>query len=152
VERRDGEYEDGGDGGSDEILRAEWAKSRARTNQATEEVCLLREEMRRFVEFLNSKAQWWTERQALRKPKDCALQEGLASYAVEQAQIQRDICSASQALFKTPLEEMETIVDEVYDEDEEEEGDGGAEANAGGSEEEWSEGDGEDDNSEDDDI
>jgi len=88
VERRDGVYEDGADGGSDDILQAEWAKSRARANRATEEVRLLREEMRRLVEFLNWKARWWMAMQALRTPNDRALREGLTSYAVKQAHIQ----------------------------------------------------------------
>lgn len=44
---------------SDDILRAEWCKSRARANCATEEVLLLKEEMRRTLAFLNWRAGWW---------------------------------------------------------------------------------------------
>jgi len=56
VERSDGAYGGEGNTGDDNILRAEWAKSRARTKRATEEVLLLQEEMRRLVEFLKWKA------------------------------------------------------------------------------------------------
>jgi hypothetical protein len=41
----------------DDILRVEWAKSRARSNRATEEVLLLLEEMRRVLLFLEWKSQ-----------------------------------------------------------------------------------------------
>ncbi len=41
------------------ILRAEWARSRARVRRASEEVMLLREEMRRVLESLEFKASWW---------------------------------------------------------------------------------------------
>jgi hypothetical protein len=62
----------GEDVGAD-ILCLEWAKSRARANRAEEEVLLVREEMRRMLEFLNSKARWWEEIGKLRTPsdKDC---------------------------------------------------------------------------------
>lgn len=43
---------------SEEILQAEWAKSRARATRWTEEVMLLKEEMRRALAFLNWRAQW----------------------------------------------------------------------------------------------
>ena len=48
---------------TDEILRTEWAKSRARTIRCKEEVMLLKEEMRRVTEFLGWKSQWWREQE-----------------------------------------------------------------------------------------
>ncbi len=51
----------------DDILRAEWARSRARVRRATEEVTLLREEMRRVLQFLQWKAKWWDARVDARK-------------------------------------------------------------------------------------
>jgi len=122
VERRDGAYEGGGSSGNDDILRAEWAKSRARATHATEEVLMLREEMRRLIEFLNWKARWWTVRQTLRLVKDPALQEGLLSYAIKQSRIQRELCNLAQGLFKTPLEDMSTLDSVSGDDDEDEEG------------------------------
>ena len=109
VERRDGAYEGDGGTSNDNILRVEWAKSRARATRATEEVLMLREEMRRLVEFLNWKARWWTERQTLRTVRDPALKEGILSYAIKQACIQCELCALAQGLFKTPLEEMTTL-------------------------------------------
>jgi len=119
VERGDGTHE-GADGGqSDDILRSEWAKSRARSNRATEEVRLLREEMRRLVEFLNWKARWWTERQTLRSSNNKALLEGITSYAIKQARVQRELGALAQNLFKTPLEEIDAALGGGDDEDEE---------------------------------
>lgn len=43
---------DGSTADSDEVLRSEWSKSRARAKRATEEVHLLREEMCRALKFL----------------------------------------------------------------------------------------------------
>ena len=45
----------------------------------------------------------------LRTVKNAALQEGILSYAIKQARIQRDLCGLAQGLFKTPLEEMTTL-------------------------------------------
>ena len=123
VERSDGTNEGGGSGSTDDILRAEWAKSRARATRATEEVLMLREEMRRLIEFLNWKARWWTVRQTLRPVNNSALQEGLLSYAIKQARVQRELSSLAQGLFKTPLEEMGSLDsmggDDGEDDDEE---------------------------------
>jgi len=49
---------DNPDNSNDDILRVEWVKSRARAARAHEEVLLLREEMRRVLEFLQWKANW----------------------------------------------------------------------------------------------
>ena len=58
--------------------------------------------------------------------------EGLVSYTVKQAAIQRQLCASFQALYKLPLHQMEmaTQVDEgrsrgVDDEDEDSEEEGG---------------------------
>jgi hypothetical protein len=88
---------------SDDILRSEWAKSRARAKRATEEVCLLREEMRRALEFLEWKSEWWLSRQTSREVTCSALAEGLQAYAQEQSDIQRDLLDSWRSLFTTPL-------------------------------------------------
>lgn len=149
VERRDGAYEGEGSSSNDDILRAEWAKSRARATRATEEVRMLREEMRRLVEFLNWKARWWTERQTLRLVKSPALQEGIFSYAIKQARVQRELCGLAQGLFKTPLENMATLDSGGSDNGEEE---GDVTGDFGGDEDSEEEGfEGGDDDDDDDD-
>ena len=55
-----------GEDKEDAILQVEWAKSRARSLRAQEEVLLLKEEMRRVTAFLAWKAKWWTEREEAR--------------------------------------------------------------------------------------
>jgi len=125
VERRDGAYEGEGSSSNNDILRAEWAKSRACTMRATEEVQMLQEEMRHLVKFLNWKAQWWTERQNLCLVKSPALQEGIFSYAIKQARVQCELCSLAQGLFKTPLENMATLDSGGSDNGEEEGFEGG---------------------------
>ncbi|THU75377.1 hypothetical protein K435DRAFT_556893, partial [Dendrothele bispora CBS 962.96] len=53
-----GMIEDGADE-NNEICRSEWCRSRARAKRATEEVMLLKEEMRRTIKFLEWKERWW---------------------------------------------------------------------------------------------
>ncbi|KAJ6472963.1 hypothetical protein DFH09DRAFT_1343669 [Mycena vulgaris] len=45
--------------GMNEALRIEWAKTRARAMRQEEQVDLLEEEMRRILQFLRWKADWW---------------------------------------------------------------------------------------------
>ena len=69
----------------DDILRSEWAKSRARADRASEEVLLVREEMRRTLEYFNWKATWWEEWGKLKTQVDRSCLEGLQAYLMEQA-------------------------------------------------------------------
>lgn len=94
----------------DDILRAEWARSRARVRRATEEVMLLREEMRRVLAFLKWKAKWWDDRVDARSVKGHSLKEGINAYAVEQARLQRTLSVSFLALWKTPLAEIEGVL------------------------------------------
>ncbi|KDR68470.1 hypothetical protein GALMADRAFT_15264, partial [Galerina marginata CBS 339.88] len=87
-----------------DILRSEWARSRARANRATEEVALLREEMRRVLAFLNWKAWWWSSKQASRVVQDVVLTEGLQAYAIDQASLQRQLQESFRVIWKEPLE------------------------------------------------
>jgi hypothetical protein len=50
---------DNPDNSNDNILRVEWVKSCARAARACEEVLLLREEMRRVLEYLQWELRWW---------------------------------------------------------------------------------------------
>jgi hypothetical protein len=105
----------------DDILRSEWAKSRARANRANEEVLLIREEMRRTLEFLNWKAQWWEERGKLRTPLDKGSLEGLQAYSMEQAALQRQLHEGFKSIWKQPLQDVEE------EEEEKKRGDAGEE-------------------------
>ncbi|TDL13692.1 hypothetical protein BD410DRAFT_686190, partial [Rickenella mellea] len=48
--------------GMNDALRIEWCKARARLDRWTEEVDILREEMRRVESYLQHRAAWWTNR------------------------------------------------------------------------------------------
>jgi len=141
VERRDGKVEGLNDDENDDILRSEWAKSRARANRSSEEVMMVREEMRRLVEFLMWMARVWSERQSKRVVGDKALAEGLVAYAVEQAALQRRLCAAFQTLFKTPLQEMDNAAQELVDHDDDDEYAGNTDDGATFEEEEEGNGD-----------
>ena len=82
---------------------------------------MVREEMRRVVEFLMWMARVWSEQQSKRVVSDKALAEGLVAYAVEQAALQRRLCAAFQTLFKTPLQEMDNVAQESVDHDDDDE-------------------------------
>jgi uncharacterized membrane protein YgcG len=100
----------GGDGeGDDNILRSEWARSRARVRRCKEEVLLLLEEMRRVLEFLEWRAKWWEARRKPRTNISPELQEGLEAYATGQATDQRALSIAFQKVWKTPL----NLVDDI---------------------------------------
>ncbi|KAJ7270337.1 hypothetical protein C8J57DRAFT_1435473 [Mycena rebaudengoi] len=74
----------------DEALRLEWAKMRAKSMRWTEEVDLLEEEMRRVLQFLAWRSDWWRGLIDV-DPEvvvDLALREGFAAYAHRQARVQ----------------------------------------------------------------
>ena len=101
---------------SDDALRSEWAKSRARAKRATEEVHLLREEMSRALKFLEWKSKWWISRETSRVVTCLALAEGLQAYAQEQSHIQLNLLHSWRTVFSTPL----SIVDDDSPTEEEE--------------------------------
>ena len=84
-------------------LRPDWARSRARVHRCKEELQLLLEEMRRTLDFLKYKADWWEERAASRATASPELAEGLSSYAASQADVQMSLSSSFVCLWKTPL-------------------------------------------------
>ncbi|KAF9550947.1 hypothetical protein CPC08DRAFT_738337 [Agrocybe pediades] len=92
---------------SDDILRAEWAKSRARAARAREEVLLLKEEMRRMLLFLEWKAAWWDQQLTSRQVNSKELAEGLQAYTNSQACLQRALLAEFRKLWKAPLDEEE---------------------------------------------
>jgi hypothetical protein len=107
---------------NDDILRAEWATSWARAARATEEVLLLREEMRRVLAFLEWKANWWRLQAALQEVGS-ALSKALDSYAHSQAALQELLAAEFRVLWKNSLEdEQGDASDEDEDEDENDSG------------------------------
>ena len=84
---------------TDEILRSEWAKSRARANRCKEEVLLLKEEMRRVLVFLEWKSDWWLQRQSLRVGLPLELDEGLRAFSLGQADLQKGLASHFQEIW-----------------------------------------------------
>lgn len=106
-------FEDGDE--ADEILRAEWAISRARSHRAREEAELLVEEMRRVLEFLEWKARWWDTRKSGWQGVSPDLMEGLRSYAVDQAGMQRALAASFRLLWKTKLANVEDFDGDMWD-------------------------------------
>lgn len=92
---------------SDDILRAEWAKSRARANRSCEEVNLLREEMQRTVKFLKWRLQWWKDKPTSWPGVPEEVSEGIQAYAMEQADIQQDLAASFKLVWETPLADFE---------------------------------------------
>lgn len=76
-------------------FRHEWSKAYARKARWNEEVVLLKEEMRRVLEFLMWRSKDWLRKgdhQAISSLTTCAFQlEGLCAYACRQADVFRNI-------------------------------------------------------------
>ncbi|KAF9522288.1 hypothetical protein CPB83DRAFT_777307, partial [Crepidotus variabilis] len=100
---------DSPDNENDDFLRSEWAKSRARAARFTEEVLLLREEMRRTLAFLEWMARWWDGLKSNRSG-DGGLNEGLSAYATRQADLQRALAASFQTTWQKPLAEGATPI------------------------------------------
>ena len=107
---------------SDDILRAEWVKSRARAARCREEVLLLKEEMRRVIAFLDWKAAWWVDRQGARTDVTRNdLHEGLHAYAETQADLQKALKEEFCTIWKVSLDDSPASLEEdVGDGDEDE--------------------------------
>jgi hypothetical protein len=81
-------------------LRIEWCRSRARAMRWSEEVLLLREEMRRVLTFLEWDATRWETRVAEHTGLDDNVTEGMAAYANKQAHVRRSIASSFEQLWR----------------------------------------------------
>ncbi|KAJ7440330.1 hypothetical protein B0H11DRAFT_2253095 [Mycena galericulata] len=77
-----------------EALRIEWAKTRARAMRWGEEVDLLEEEMRRILQFLDWRAEWWRDQVDRRGLLDGAQKEGEAGYALRQSHLLAELRAA----------------------------------------------------------
>lgn len=104
----------------DDILRSEWARSKARCRRAREEVALLIEEMRRVLEFLEWRARWWNARGSVQLNVTPDVAEGLRAYAEEQANLQSSLAASFRKLWKTPLQRVDDVLglDDLGDIDE----------------------------------
>lgn len=109
----------------DDILRAEWARSRARVERAKEEVMMVKEEMGRTLRFLGWKERWWEGQRTGRANISKELSEGLEAYAIGQARVHRQLASKFKEVWKSPLTEGGTVEDEDSDDEDggEDEGD-----------------------------
>ncbi|KAJ7893749.1 hypothetical protein B0H13DRAFT_1625094 [Mycena leptocephala] len=68
-----------------ESIRVEWSRALGRKLRWSEEVMLLREEMRRVLRYLLWQARWWRERVALRDGLSAETAAGARAYALKQA-------------------------------------------------------------------
>lgn len=80
-------------------VRIEWCKSRARALQWSQEVELLREEMRRVLQFFAWHAGWWEEQGNRCISDQAADTEGLQAYAARQADIRRRVAGHFRILW-----------------------------------------------------
>ncbi|TDL23120.1 hypothetical protein BD410DRAFT_721379 [Rickenella mellea] len=82
--------------GMNDALRVEWCKARARLDRWTEEVDILREEMRRVEAYLQYRAKWWSSL-ALTcvhlTSTDAVVYSGAVAYAHKQAGLQAALCT-----------------------------------------------------------
>lgn len=96
-------------------MRIEWCKARARAMRWAEEVELLKEEMRRILQFFEWDAQRWDERglgNALQLD-DADQHEGQMAYAKRQAVLRRMLAES----FKTSWADTLALVDTFEDMD-----------------------------------
>ncbi|KAK7015545.1 hypothetical protein VNI00_019079 [Paramarasmius palmivorus] len=114
------QLEDGADENDNEILRSEWCKSRARAKRATEEVELLKEEMRRTAAYLEWKAEQWEMNAAVAfEGERSSEREGRRAYALSQAALQRALREKFLALWNKPLVRGGDDLEDEHEEDEE---------------------------------
>ncbi|KAJ7056035.1 hypothetical protein C8F01DRAFT_1211465 [Mycena amicta] len=84
----------GGDADAGEVhdaVRVQWSKARARRDRWTEEVLLLREEMKCVLRSLVSVEEVWQQRVGTREVAERGLANGLRAYALRQAAVYRRI-------------------------------------------------------------
>lgn len=84
-------------------LRIEWCRTRARAMRFSEEVLLLREEMRRTLASLRWYEDWW-EKQGSRRDVQVAIAEGLEAYAQKQAYYRRALHDQFNYLWRQSAE------------------------------------------------
>lgn len=81
----------------------EWAKSHVRAQRWAEEVVLLVEEMRRVIQYLDTKANWWRGESQRRPNVRPDIAQGLAAYGHRQAQLMEDLAKSFASQWRAPL-------------------------------------------------
>ncbi|KAJ7693184.1 hypothetical protein B0H17DRAFT_933273, partial [Mycena rosella] len=98
-------------------LCVEWSKAWARTRRWTEEVRLLKEEMRRVPLTLRWKATWWLEKERLAPAGfDEERAEGAAAYATRQAELYTKLAARFELMW-AGLQDLEAVPDEGEEEE-----------------------------------
>ncbi|KAF7426460.1 hypothetical protein PC9H_008829 [Pleurotus ostreatus] len=85
-------------------VRLEWCKSRARAMRWSEEVDLLKEEMRRVLQFMEWQASEWEKRAESTESTGSAagdIQRGAAAYAKRQASIRRSLTAEFRRMWSS---------------------------------------------------
>ncbi|TFK60718.1 hypothetical protein BDN72DRAFT_904734 [Pluteus cervinus] len=111
------------DAGMHESVRVEWCKARARSLRWAEEVELVKEEMRRVIEFLSwESARWAAHAQTLAGSTDTPeLLEGQYSYALKQSRMHQDLKDYFEYMWDgNVIQSKEDGSGEAADEDEDE--------------------------------
>ncbi|KAF7796504.1 hypothetical protein EIP86_007682 [Pleurotus ostreatoroseus] len=100
--------------GITDALRVEWLRARSRAERFKEEELFLREEQRRVLVSLEQNALVWDRRQGLciAKASDAAMQ-GAASYAAEQASLQRAIAARFKMIWAEAVQDDEEAAEVV---------------------------------------
>ena len=73
--------------------------------------------MCRVLTYLVGRAQWWLSKQEARKVEDITIAEGICTYCVCQALLQRQIYDLFQTIQKAPLDDSVIMADQEEDED-----------------------------------
>ena len=94
---------------NDDVLRAEWCRSRARSKRGQEQVEKTKEEMRRTLKFLEHCANAWRARATARKDlQESGLREGMAAYAFREGSLQKNLAETFEKQWKRPVSEWAT--------------------------------------------
>ncbi|KJA24436.1 hypothetical protein HYPSUDRAFT_136378, partial [Hypholoma sublateritium FD-334 SS-4] len=117
------------DSGTQDALRIEWCRARARAHRWQEECLLLAEEMRRIKEYFKTKTEWWTNLaldppmiedfdrskvlspalQAIYNERNRSIVDGKRSYALRQADIQERMSRMCQQEWEGLSEKLLTM-------------------------------------------
>ncbi|KAF7322306.1 CxC2 domain-containing protein [Mycena chlorophos] len=115
----------GGDGDQKELhdsVRVQWTKAKARRDRWTEEVAILKEEMRRVLRSIDADVADWEKRLELRTEVDAELAAGLRAYGLRQAAMLRRIGASFRARWSTSAAEgVRSVVNATSDDDEDDE-------------------------------
>ncbi|KAF7975075.1 hypothetical protein HWV62_10461 [Athelia sp. TMB] len=96
-----------------EALRVEWAKCQARAARWHEELMLLKEEMRRVLQFGEWKEQWWKDWIPMREEQDEDLMEGLRAYALEHADTECQFRMMLESKWKSIRDRVDIVLGDL---------------------------------------